>query len=77
MHWTSFHGMTFEQLEPYKATCHVARGPSHLRIQHEGIEVTNGPLGQNDANTVGFAMATKRLVAYLTDLDSSYFTISG
>ncbi len=37
--------------------------PWHPEIEHEGIYVTTGPLGQGITNAVGLAMATKHLAA--------------
>jgi len=55
--------MTIEQLKSYHSTREDALCPGHPEIEHEGIEVTTGPLGQGIANAVGLAMATKSLAA--------------
>lgn len=53
--------MTFDQLKSYHSDRFDALCPGHPEIEHEGIEVTTGPLGQGIANAVGLAMATKNL----------------
>ncbi|KAL9043849.1 MAG: hypothetical protein Q9214_002977 [Letrouitia sp. 1 TL-2023] len=63
MHWTSFRAMTFEQLKSYHSPRQDSLCPSHPQIQHDGIDVTTGPLGQGVANAVGLAVATKHLNA--------------
>jgi dihydroxyacetone synthase len=55
--------MTFEQLKSYHSARTDSICPGHPEIEHEGIEVTTGPLGQGIANAVGLAMATKHLAA--------------
>jgi dihydroxyacetone synthase len=55
--------MTLEQLKSYHSERVDALCPGHPEIEHEGIEVTTGPLGQGVANAVGLAMATKHLQA--------------
>jgi dihydroxyacetone synthase len=55
--------MTFEQLKSYHSSRTDSICPGHPEIEHEGIEVTTGPLGQGIANAVGLAMATKHLAA--------------
>ena len=55
--------MTLEQLKSYHSDRVDALCPGHPEIEHEGIEVTTGPLGQGIANAVGLAMATKNLAA--------------
>jgi len=55
--------MTFGQLKSYHSDRVDALCPGHPEIEHEGIEVTTGPLGQGVANAVGLAMATKNLQA--------------
>ena len=55
--------MTFDQLKSYHSDRVDALCPGHPEIEHEGIEVTTGPLGQGIANAVGLAMATKNLQA--------------
>lgn len=63
MHWTGFRAMTFEQLKSYHSTRQDSLCPGHPQIQHDGIDVTTGPLGQGVANAVGLAVATKHLGA--------------
>lgn len=55
--------MTFDQLKSYHSERPDALCPGHPEIEHEGIEVTTGPLGQGVANSVGLAIATKSLAA--------------
>lgn len=55
--------MTFDQLKSYHSDRVDALCPGHPEIEHEGIEVTTGPLGQGVANAVGLAIATKNLQA--------------
>ena len=55
--------MTFDNLKSYHSSRVDALCPGHPEIEHEGIEVTTGPLGQGVANAVGMAMATKHLAA--------------
>ncbi|KAF2261209.1 hypothetical protein CC78DRAFT_570672 [Lojkania enalia] len=55
--------MTLDQLKSYHSDRVDALCPGHPEIEHEGIEVTTGPLGQGVANAVGLAMATKNLQA--------------
>lgn len=63
--------MTLEQLKSYHSDRVDALCPGHPEIEHEGIEVTTGPLGQGVANAVGLAIATKNLQAIYNkpDLD--------
>jgi dihydroxyacetone synthase len=53
--------MTLEQLNSYHSDRIDVLCPGHPEIEHEGIEVTTGPLGQGVANAAGLAMATKNL----------------
>jgi dihydroxyacetone synthase len=55
--------MTVEQLRSYHSERTDSIAPGHPEIEHEGIEVTTGSLGQGIANAVGMAMATKSLAA--------------
>lgn len=55
--------MTFDQLKSYHSARTDSFCPGHPEIEHDGIEVTTGPLGQGIANAVGLAMATKHLGA--------------
>jgi len=55
--------MTMDQLKTYHSASTESFCPGHPEIEHEGIEVTTGPLGQGIANAVGMAMATKNLAA--------------
>ncbi|KAE8326957.1 Transketolase, thiamine diphosphate binding domain-containing protein [Aspergillus sergii] len=63
LHLVGVKSMTLEQLKSYHSTKLDSVCPGHPEIEHEGIEVTTGPLGQGLANAVGFAMATKNLSA--------------
>ncbi|KAI1334581.1 putative transketolase [Xylariaceae sp. FL0016] len=63
LHLTGYKAMTFDQLKSYHSDRPDALCPGHPEIEHEGIEVTTGPLGQGVANAVGLAMATKHLAA--------------
>ncbi|KAF3392751.1 Dihydroxyacetone synthase [Penicillium rolfsii] len=63
LHLTGYKAMTFDQLKSYHSDRVDALCPGHPEIEHEGIEVTTGPLGQGIANAVGLAMATKNLAA--------------
>ncbi|SPO06982.1 probable transketolase [Cephalotrichum gorgonifer] len=63
LHLTGYKAMTFDQLKSYHSERVDALCPGHPEIEHEGIEVTTGPLGQGVANAVGLAMATKNLAA--------------
>ncbi|KAL4905444.1 hypothetical protein BDW74DRAFT_185010 [Aspergillus multicolor] len=63
LHLTGYKDMTFEQLKSYHSEREDALCPGHPEIEHEGVEVTTGPLGQGVANAVGLAMATKNLAA--------------
>lgn len=62
-HLVGYKAMTFDQLKSYHSDREDALCPGHPEIEHEGIEVTTGPLGQGVANAVGLAMATKNLAA--------------
>lgn len=55
--------MTWEQLLSYHSDRADSLCPGHPEIEHEGIELTTGPLGQGVANAVGLAIATKHLAA--------------
>jgi dihydroxyacetone synthase len=55
--------MTMEQLKTYHSSHTESFCPGHPEIEHDGIEVTTGPLGQGIANAVGMAIATKHLAA--------------
>ncbi|CAI7664760.1 unnamed protein product [Penicillium pancosmium] len=63
LHLTGYKAMTFDQLKSYHSDRVDALCPGHPEIEHEGVEVTTGPLGQGIANAVGMAMATKNLAA--------------
>lgn len=55
--------MTWEQLLSYHSERPDSLCPGHPEIEHDGIELTTGPLGQGIANAVGLAMASKHLAA--------------
>ncbi|KAI9370343.1 Transketolase, thiamine diphosphate binding domain-containing protein [Aspergillus egyptiacus] len=63
MHLIGVKSMTLEQLKSYHSAQLDSVCPGHPEIEHEGVEVTTGPLGQGLANAVGLAMATKNLAA--------------
>ncbi|KAI0451413.1 transketolase [Xylaria acuta] len=63
MHLVGYKHMTLEQLRSYHSERTDSFCPGHPEIEHEGIEVTTGPLGQGVANAAGLAMATKHLAA--------------
>ncbi|KAH8428339.1 transketolase family protein [Aspergillus melleus] len=63
MHLVGVKSMTHEQLKTYHSSRLDSLCPGHPEIEHEGVEVTTGPLGQGLANAVGLAMATKNLAA--------------
>ncbi|KXH60505.1 transketolase [Colletotrichum salicis] len=63
LHLTGYKNMTMEQLKSYHSARTDSICPGHPEIEHEGIEVTTGPLGQGIANAVGLAVATKHLAA--------------
>lgn len=63
LHLTGYKHMTFDQLKSYHSSRYDSFCPGHPEIEHDGIEVTTGPLGQGIANAVGLAMATKNLAA--------------
>jgi dihydroxyacetone synthase len=63
LHLVGYKAMTLDQLKSYHSARTDSFCPGHPEIEHEGIEVTTGPLGQGVANAVGLAMATKNLAA--------------
>ncbi|PVH89309.1 transketolase [Cadophora sp. DSE1049] len=63
LHLVGYKQMTLEQLKTYHSDSQESLCPGHPEIEHTGIEVTTGPLGQGIANAVGMAMATKNLAA--------------
>jgi dihydroxyacetone synthase len=63
MHLVGYKNMTLDQLKSYHSSRTDSICPGHPEIEHEGIEVTTGPLGQGIANAVGLAMASKHLAA--------------
>ncbi|KAI0970423.1 transketolase [Xylaria arbuscula] len=63
MHLVGYKHMTLDQLRSYHSERTDSFCPGHPEIEHEGIEVTTGPLGQGISNAVGLAMATKHLAA--------------
>ena len=63
LHLAGYRAMTFDQLKSYHSARYDALCPGHPEREHEGIEVTTGPLGQGIANAVGMALAEKHLAA--------------
>lgn len=63
LHLTGYRVMTLDQLKSYHSAREDSFAPGHPEIEHEGIEVTTGPLGQGVANAVGLAIASKHLGA--------------
>ncbi|KAF2250443.1 hypothetical protein BU26DRAFT_540195 [Trematosphaeria pertusa] len=63
LYLSGYEAMTWEQLLSYHSERPDSLCPGHPEIEHEGIELTTGPLGQGIANAVGLAMATKHLAA--------------
>ncbi|CAM1507469.1 Fc.00g071100.m01.CDS01 [Cosmosporella sp. VM-42] len=63
LHLVGYKHMTLDQLKSYHSARHDSFCPGHPEIEHDGIEVTTGPLGQGIANAVGLAMASKHLAA--------------
>lgn len=63
LYLTGYKSMTWEQLLSYHSERPDSLCPGHPEIEHDGIELTTGPLGQGIANAVGLAMATKNLAA--------------
>jgi len=63
LHLTGYSAMTLDQLKSYHSKREDSLAPGHPEIEHDGIELTTGPLGQGVANAVGLAMAAKHLSA--------------
>lgn len=63
LHLTGYKAMTMDQLKSYHSRRVDGLCPGHPEIEHEGIELTTGPLGQGVGNSVGLAIATKHLAA--------------
>lgn len=63
MHLVGYKNMALDQLKSYHSERTDSICPGHPEIEHEGIEVTTGPLGQGIANAVGMAMASQHLAA--------------
>lgn len=63
LHLVGYPHMTLDQLKTYHSVSLDSFCPGHPEVEHSGIEVTTGPLGQGIANAVGMAMATKNLAA--------------
>jgi len=58
-----YKAMDWEQLLSYHSERPDSLCPGHPEIEHPGVELTTGPLGQGISNAVGLAMATKNLAA--------------
>lgn len=53
LYLAGYRDMTWEQLRSYHSERPDSLCPGHPEIEHEGIELTTGPLGQGIANAVG------------------------
>jgi dihydroxyacetone synthase len=63
LYLSGYKAMSWEQLLSYHSERPDSLCPGHPEIEHEGIELTTGPLGQGIANAVGLAIASKHLAA--------------
>ncbi|QIW98766.1 hypothetical protein AMS68_004284 [Peltaster fructicola] len=63
LYFSGYKAMTWEQLLSYHSERPDSLCPGHPEIEHEGVELTTGPLGQGIANAVGLAIASKHLAA--------------
>lgn len=63
LYLSGYKSMTWDQLKSYHSDRADSLCPGHPEIEHDGIELTTGPLGQGIANAVGLAMAAKHLGA--------------
>lgn len=63
LYFSGYKAMTWEQLLSYHSERPDSLCPGHPEIEHDGVELTTGPLGQGIANAVGLAIATKHLAA--------------
>lgn len=63
LYFSGYKAMTWEQLLSYHSERPDSLCPGHPEIEHDGVELTTGPLGQGIANAVGLAIATKQLAA--------------
>lgn len=63
LYLAGYKAMTWEQLLSYHSERPDSLCPGHPEIEHEGIELTTGPLGQGIANAVGLAIASRHLAA--------------
>ncbi|KAG7809359.1 hypothetical protein KL921_003356 [Ogataea angusta] len=82
LHLSGYKHMTMEQLKTYHSDRPDSFCPGHPEIEHPGIEVTTGPLGQGIANAVGLSIASKNLAATYNRpgydvVDNSIFCIVG
>lgn len=61
LHLTGYKAMTMEQLKSYHSKRYDALCPGHPEIEHAGVEVTTGPLGQGSqySNTAASLSMTK------------------
>lgn len=60
-HLVGYKHMTMDQLKTYHSKEWDSYCPGHPEIEHPGVEVTTGPLGQGISNAVGLAIASKNL----------------
>lgn len=74
LHLTGYSAMTMDQLKSYHSIRKDSFAPGHPEIEHEGIEVTTGPLGQGVANAVGLAIALRHLAAEFNRPDHEVVT---